>query len=714
MSEYGKVLQDQIYDAKVLSPLAVEIIDSAEFQRLAELRQLGFSNLVFRGARHTRFEHSIGTYFACRTIMRRIVQNHERLQLDHPGEHISDAFKFNPPNTDLPNTVTRQSRWRGLSEVVAVAGLLHDLGHVPFGHTLEDEFAGLFKRHDRLGGPRLYSMMFDESSELAKVFTEQYDQWFEKIPNSELGQLVYVILNWCEKTEPLKRFSDRLLTAKEGATGESIARLNNLENWHRDFVARHMFHPFMSDVVGNTICADLLDYLPRDRTNLAMEPRFHKRLFRYLTVRPGKHYPDEGLRVSIMVTRKGQGGQRRDVATEVLSIMRERYEMAERVFYHHKKAAASAMLAKLFEIVTAQARPRDDEKIYPAPWSEDCEAVPSPPHMTHLSDSELINYLGQAPLTDQSDAPLQRRLYNGLRFRRRSIYRTLLVVDTDLVLTSKHNVPYFTETLRGPEDAPSASGRITLERTLEKAAGLSSGEIVIYCPAGDMQSKEVDARLEIKEGAVHPLRVQKKFVYFADVKVLQDYYWDLWRAYIFVSPDVFANKAKCKIITDTFCDKFEIPRAQGYFKVRSHDFTVSGDVTAKRMLKCITEFITGLSFDIPKQAFADLSVLAAEDAKLIELIGTDDDTRQRFLTLLEASVLLSRKKSLPFKKKTYQEQIDTIAQQILYSDTPTLIAAWKPGERLRWSSYEEYAEELTLKHFGELSLSLKLQDDAKD
>ena len=48
--------------------------------------------------------------------------------------------------------------------------------------------------------------------------------------------------------------------------------------------------------------------------------------------------------------------------------MRERYEMAERVYYHHKKAAASAMLAKMLEMVPENRRPRDDEQVYPAPW----------------------------------------------------------------------------------------------------------------------------------------------------------------------------------------------------------------------------------------------------------------------------------------------------------------------------------------------------------
>ena len=94
--EKGKLYQDRIYGAKVLSPLAVELIDTAEFQRLAGLRQLGFADLVYRGAIHTRFEHSVGTYFMCRTIMRRIVQNHERLGFNHPGRLVSKNFAMYP------------------------------------------------------------------------------------------------------------------------------------------------------------------------------------------------------------------------------------------------------------------------------------------------------------------------------------------------------------------------------------------------------------------------------------------------------------------------------------------------------------------------------------------------------------------------------------------------------------------------------------------
>lgn len=161
---------------------------------------------------------------------------------------------------------------RGLTEVVSAAALLHDIGHVPFCHTLEDEFAGLYPRHDRLGGPRLYHMLFSESSELASVFSNSRGRWLDKLSNSDLRQLIYVILSWKEEIKDPKSPKDFQTLLSDELDKPDLDqgyrhRLLNLKSWHARFVEENVFHPFMSDIVGNTICADLLDYLPRDRQN---------------------------------------------------------------------------------------------------------------------------------------------------------------------------------------------------------------------------------------------------------------------------------------------------------------------------------------------------------------------------------------------------------------------------------------------------------------
>jgi HD superfamily phosphohydrolase len=427
-------------------------------------------------------------------------------------------------------------------------------------------------------------MLFDPASELAAVFDRAAAPWIGDIPNEVLQRLIYVILNWKERIDPPEGFEKilerEIEQAREQPAGEAtekaLKRLEQLGVWHAEFLRDRLFHPFMSDIIGNTICSDLLDYLPRDRTYLGMEARHHSRLQRYFTIREGSLYPpEEGFRMSIMVTRGAHGGQRRDVATAVLDIMRERYEMAERVYYHHKKASASAMLAKLVELTPPALRPRDDDRIYPAPW-DSAETFPArPPHMTHLSDAGLIQYLGDVNV-GKDNRSLQRHLYTALAYRRRDMYRTLLVVDVDLANAGTRRFKYIANDLRGPDSEPNSSTRLAMERKLAAAAGAEEGAVIIYCPSPSMQSKEVDARLEISENRVLPLRVQEEaFTYHAEVELLKHYYASLWRAYIFVAPRIFADEIRCKAIVDAFCDHYKLPTASAYQKVRGHRFAAA-------------------------------------------------------------------------------------------------------------------------------------------
>jgi HD superfamily phosphohydrolase len=86
------------------------IIDTPQFQRLSEISQLGLVAKVYPGARHTRFEHSLGVYHNCLLYLRQLRESARFRELVSPR--------------------------RG--EALIVAALLHDLGHWPFCHPIED------------------------------------------------------------------------------------------------------------------------------------------------------------------------------------------------------------------------------------------------------------------------------------------------------------------------------------------------------------------------------------------------------------------------------------------------------------------------------------------------------------------------------------------------------------------------------------------------
>jgi len=312
--------------------------------------------------------------------------------------------------------------------------------------------------------------------------------------------------------------------------------------------------------------------------------------------------------------------------------------MAERVFYHHKKAAASAMLVKLMELLPGDGKPRDDDTTYPAPWSDGSD-FDRPPHLIHLSDAELIAYLGAAKVADEN-RDLQRKLHTALRYRRDLFYRTLMVIDVPLVNASGHHVNYLTTELRSPEGRSPNAGRLELEQHLAGAAGAKVGDVIVYCPSQSMQAKEVDVRVEIQEGRILPLRVQEsEFAYHADLEVLATYYQELWRSYVFVSPDIYNDSVRSKAVVDSLCERFGLDPAQAYRKVRGHKFDVTDGESMPASLSAVARLLDDLAFpEIPKAVTAQLLQEASGDRELMLLIRQSDNSenvRQRLELLLE-------------------------------------------------------------------------------
>ena len=103
-----EIIRDPIWNNIRLDALALELVDTPVFQRLRYVRQLGLAYLVYPGATHTRFEHALGAYHLCRIAIGLL---RERGIADVPDEECT---------------------------ITTIAALLHDVGHYPFSHALEE------------------------------------------------------------------------------------------------------------------------------------------------------------------------------------------------------------------------------------------------------------------------------------------------------------------------------------------------------------------------------------------------------------------------------------------------------------------------------------------------------------------------------------------------------------------------------------------------
>ena len=138
-----EVVRDPLWNNIRLEAEALAIIDTPAFQRLRYVRQLGHAFLVYPGATHTRFEHALGAYhLACRATKEREIQ---------------------------------------------VAALLHDIGHYPFSHALEE--AGL-PPHERLAARHLGTGPLASAVERLGISTDSLLKLIQGTSASPLAGLV--------------------------------------------------------------------------------------------------------------------------------------------------------------------------------------------------------------------------------------------------------------------------------------------------------------------------------------------------------------------------------------------------------------------------------------------------------------------------------------------------------------------------------------------
>ena len=140
LKDHGKAMRDPVWGYIYLPEPVLSLIDTEDFQRLRNITQLGYVHLVYPGARHSRFEHSIGVYHLAKQFL-------SRLLTSDPALRINDE--------DI--------------RVFIAATLLHDIGHYPFSHTLE-ELVPFFVLHEQ----RARQIILNQDGPIYDILQQQF------------------------------------------------------------------------------------------------------------------------------------------------------------------------------------------------------------------------------------------------------------------------------------------------------------------------------------------------------------------------------------------------------------------------------------------------------------------------------------------------------------------------------------------------------------
>ncbi len=459
-----EVVRDPVQHDISITALERAAIDTQAFQRLRWLNQLGPTQMVYPGAVHTRFMHSLGTLQVLEQMVGIANRN---------SEIYASACPYVVGIGPYPHLLAR------------ICALLHDVAHMPFGHTLEDE--------GNLADP----------------------EWEDKErANHWLG----------EASEILQKIKTFLIDSgiPEAAARSFIADVSKYVLFKGD--PSELEYPFVIDLIGNTLCADLLDYVYRDMYFCGLPERSGDRVTKYLAVVRLVKDEEGTLRTSddsetgkgrvVLLTYRFErehpaGGRmkpvlKNEIITEAIDLLRRRYALAEKVYFHRTKLAASAML--ISAMGSSSVKSGD---IY------------------SLSDAAFLSLLEKDPNARTKrilEAYMSRRLY-------KPIYRIGYREERDSDAESAKLWSQYDQ-FRDPK------WRAGVEQKLETYANLPPGSVTAYCPDRRMNLKEFEMLVQTHPGAeVKKLENILDRSWKTEMEAINQRFEPLWSLLVFVDPD---------------------------------------------------------------------------------------------------------------------------------------------------------------------------------
>jgi hypothetical protein len=357
-----------------------------------------------------------------------------------------------------------------------IYALIHDITHVPFGHTIEDEL-GILIRHDK--NKKRIEHFLGLESRVGKIIVK----WFGEKFHQDLMR----VFQWDEDTA----------------------------NWDGP-----VDDVFIHDLVSNTVCADLLDYLRRDDHFCNLGVGMSYPFLNYLclgeetwclgTNEAGEKKTEKVRRVFVRLW-KGEGQPRRDVLSDLCRLLEARYLVAERVYFHHAKVIAGSMLARAIQ------------------EAQDCGAITEDRMLEH-SDDTLVYEL----MTLKSEAPLAVRLASD--YWNRNLHKCAFEYhreDIEKVQAANHSEDWMRDHIL--PKLGNAEKRRNFENHLVDLLSVSPGDVLIYFPDQGMNLKQAEMRV-LWKGKKIPFREIDDPVARPRLQAVLDAHERLWSIRVLVSP----------------------------------------------------------------------------------------------------------------------------------------------------------------------------------
>jgi HD superfamily phosphohydrolase len=533
-----------------LSERELEIVDHPAFQRLFEIFQLGQAHLVYRGATHMRGEHAIGCVQAV-AIMAEATKRNAASKAVLPQENWQPGERLSEEEVTFAR----------------LGALLHDIGHLPAGHTLEDEL-GLLEHHD--GDDRI-NMVLDRN------------EWHRR-KYASLRSLI----------DKKYAVDARKATGKQAGGGstpsELLIRLISRDHKNDSPTLDSGFRlGVCRDLIGNTICADLLDYLHRDWLHVGKPRYFDPRLLDYMEILTRRR-EGIGREDRLVINLRGTPRPRPDAVTAILDLLEGRYQLSEIVLFHRAKLAAASMLERVI------AEYRDT---FPDEEAQDEALALLTVELLECSDVEMLT-LFERRLHERRDTKNAKRIDGAVdlarRLRVRKLHRELHILYEDDI-RGPERASAIAHRFSGDPDLPpekarldvrrAADDRLKAIRTLEGDFDLAPGDILMYCPPLGMNTKIAEVGIYVGGivGSLAAIDKNNPRITGGHLSAQQQRFLRLWRISFAIDEDAYKRLDEAGMLGSL---RDAIDRAVLWVP-SEHGATAHGDVRA------IAEDVTKLS-----------------------------------------------------------------------------------------------------------------------